>query len=246
LALTGTDPVRALFGTKSLVTNGIFLSVGLAALSIAFFRDSYLPFLGSTVVPCDVLQAHTPEGADAEVGVLVAPGAKVLYWAAEPDNEELAHVQDWKQAYLGFRNAGVAVANSDGKASLRVRKPQGYTVPLKGELAPHVHYRVCDGSNQLGRVETVRLDGTEEFGNPVSREEQPEPVASPTEFSYVHPATALAEINEVARKTASRSLMPQEGGVQESASSEEGADLDVAFASPAAPVYTAIQYAGSH
>jgi uncharacterized membrane protein YuzA (DUF378 family) len=245
LALTGTDPVRALFGTKSLVTNGIFLSVGLAALSIAFFRDSYLPFLGSSVVPCDVLQAHTPEGADAEVRVVVAPGAKVLYWASEPANEELAHVQDWKQAYLGFRNAGVAVADADGRAALRVRKPQGYTVPMKGELAPHVHYRVCEGSHHLGRVETVRLDGTEQFANPVSREESPEPVDSPSEFLYVNPATALAEINEVAKKTGARSLMPQEGGVDEGAAIA-GADLGAAFAPASAPLYTAIQYEGSH
>lgn len=243
LALTGTDPVSTLFGKRSLVTNGIFLSVGLAALSIAFFRDSYLPFLGSTVIPCDILQVHVPEGADTDVGVLVAPGAKVLYWAAEPANEELAHLQDWKQAYLGFRNAGVAAADSDGRVSLRVRKPQGYTVPLKGELAPHVHYRVCEGSHQLGRVQTVRMDSTEHFGNPVSREEEHEPVSGPSEFLYVNPATALAEINEVAKKTGARSLMPQEGGVEESPSGKGGAELGAAFATPAEPVYNTIQYA---
>jgi len=243
LALTGTDPVRALFGTKSLVTNGIFLSVGLAALSIAFFRDSYLPFLGSTVIPCEVLQVHVPEGADSEVSVLVAPGAKVLYWASEPANEELKHLQDWKQAYLGFRNAGVAAADSEGRASLRVRKPQGYTVPIKGEIVPHVHYRVCEGSKQLGRVQTVRMDSTEQFGNPVSREESPEPVSGPSEFLYVNPATALAEINEVARKTGERSLMTQEGGVEESPSGKAGAELGAAFATPAEPVYNTVQYA---
>ena len=244
LVLTGTDPVRSLFGTKSLVTNGIFLSVGLAALSIAFFRDSYLPFLGPAVIPCGVLQAHTPEGADVDVRVLVAPGAKVLYWASEPANEDLAHVQDWKQAYLGFRNAGVAVADSDGRATLRVRKPQGYTVPIKGELAPHVHYRVCEGSHMLGKFQTVSLDGTESFENPVSREEQHEPVATPSDFLYVDPATALAEINEVAKKTGARSLMPQEGGVEEddAGSSGRGADLGAAFATPAEPVYNTIQY----
>lgn len=244
LALTGTDPVRSLFGTKSLVTNGLFLAIGLAALSIAFFRDSYLPFLGSTVIPCDVLQPHVPEGANTEVRVHVKAGDKVLYWASEPANDDLAHVKDWKQAYLGFRNAGVAVSDSDGQATLRVRKPQGYTVPLKGELAPHVHYRICDGSHMLGTVQTVRLDGTEQFANPVSREEHPESVATPTDFLYVNPATALSEINDVAKQTAARSLMPQEGGVEETAAGAQGrgADLGAAFAPPAPPVYNTIQY----
>ena len=58
----------------------------------------------------------------------------------------------------------------------------------------------------------------------------------------MNPATALAEINEVVKKTEARSLMPQEGGVEESPSGKAGAELGAAFATPAEPVYNTVQY----
>ena len=36
-------------------------------------------------------------------------------------------------------------------------KKESYTVPYKGLLKPHVHYRVCGGNGMLSRVETVNL-----------------------------------------------------------------------------------------
>ncbi len=165
VALTGKDFVSSIFGRNSAIANGIFLAVGLAALMIGFFRDSYLPFLGPAVFPCSLLKVQTPEGADTEVRVLLKPGAKVLYWATEPANKDLQTIQDWRKAYLSFRNAGVAEADGDGYAVLRVRKPQPYTVPMKGQLSPHIHYRVCMNNGFVGPVRTVTLDGKEYFEN---------------------------------------------------------------------------------
>lgn len=164
VAFTGKDFVTYALG-KGALANAIFLFVGLAAIAIAFYRDTYLPFLGQTVMPCSVLQASTPEGADVEIRVFVKPDAKVMYWAAEPANKDLKGLQDWRQAYLSYRNAGVAIADGSGYALLKMRKPQPYFVPLKGELMPHVHYRVCHGEGMLGRVQTVTLDGKEYFAN---------------------------------------------------------------------------------
>ena len=230
LAFTGKDPISTLFGKGSIVANGIFFAVAVAALSMAFFRDSYLPFLGPSVMPCSLLKEQVPEHADVEVRVHVNPGAKVLYWAAEPDNKDLETIHTWKEAYLGFRNAGVALADANGNVSLKVRKPQGYTVPVKGELSPHIHYRQCLENGFIDRVETVKLDGKEYFENVVSKQEDHAEVQDGAEHPSVNPGTALDEINDVAVRTAQDSLMPQGGGLDEH-DVQKGADINQAFAS---------------
>lgn len=138
----------------------VYLLMGAAALYVMFDRDTYLPFLGPTHVPCSALEPRTPTGATRAVIVHVPPRAKVLYWAAEPAMEGLKTLPSWKGAYLGYENTGVTVADASGQAVLRVRTPQPYQVPIKGLLEPHIHYRVCEDSGWLGRVMTVPVEGT--------------------------------------------------------------------------------------
>ncbi len=228
VALTGGDLVSSVFGRGSVVARGIFLLVALAAACVVFKRDYYLPFLGDAHIPCSVLADRVPEGADTTIGVRVSPGAKVVFWAAEPANEDLKATNDYRGAYLEYRNAGVTTADADGNATLKVRTPQGYTVPLKGLLPPHIHYRECTGRGMMRPVATVTLDGKEYFENPVSREESPAPIKDASDFAYVTPSTALAEINRDARKTAEDSLMPESGAPVEWPPAE-GSDLDAAF-----------------
>jgi len=154
-ALLGKDLLSKVLGDFPLVTRVIFGLVGLAALAVMFHRDTYLPFLGETVMPCAVLAEKTPDGANTTVSVTVEPGAKVLFWAAEPGSDALKTVHTWQEAYLKFANAGVTTADGSGHARLRVRHPQPYTVPLKGTLAPHVHYRVCRGGGMMDPVQTT-------------------------------------------------------------------------------------------
>lgn len=148
--------VELLFG-KGVIARTIYVLVGISALLIAFNRDTYLPFLGETLVPCSVLQNKTPPGATTQIQVSVEPNSKVLYWAAEPETERLQSIQDWRKAYLSYENAGVTTADSDGIATLRVRRPQPYLVPWKGKLEPHIHFRVCGERGFLNRVKTVFL-----------------------------------------------------------------------------------------
>ena len=157
LAVTGTNAIQYITGKNTLIANAIFLFVGIAALFLGFARDSYLPFLGPAVLPCSLLKVQTPEGADYEKRVLVKPGVKVMYWAAEPATERLSDIHDWRKAYLKFMNAGCARANDYGVAVLLVRNPQPYSVPLKGRLEPHVHYRSCGDGGMMSRIETVFL-----------------------------------------------------------------------------------------
>jgi uncharacterized membrane protein YuzA (DUF378 family) len=155
----GWNAVTALVG-KGAAANAIYVAVGVAALLVVGRRDTYLPFLGETVMPCSLLPEQTPEHADTEVSVHgVTPGAKVLFWATEPATEGLARIQDWRRAYLDFANAGVTTADAGGHAVLRIRKPQPYTVPLKGRLEAHVHWRVCGDNGLLGPVMTTTITG---------------------------------------------------------------------------------------
>lgn len=228
LALTGGDVVTKIFGKGSVIARGIFMLVALAAVAVVFDRNFYLPFLGETVVPCSVLKEQIPEQADTSIAVRVKPNAKVLYWAAEPANENLKQLNDYRAAYLEYKNAGVVTADADGHAVLQIRTPQGYTVPMKGALPPHVHYRVCGENGFMGPIVTVTLDGKEYFENYVSRQESHEPVHGMTEFSVVQPAHALDELNYMAEYTAKNSLMAESGALMEGPQ-QKGADLGMAF-----------------
>lgn len=153
IGVAGVNVLEGLVGRT--LARILYVLVGLAALLIAFNRDTYLPFLGETVMPCSIIPEQIPKGADTSLTVNVTPGSTVLYWAAEPETEGLKKIGDWRKAYLKFMNAGVVKANAQGEAVLLARAPQPYTVPWKGRLEPHIHFRVCGGDGMLGRIKTV-------------------------------------------------------------------------------------------
>ena len=206
VALGGKDIVKSLTGAT--FANAIFLAVGISALCVAFYRDTYFPFLGETVLPCSILKPSAPDSADFEVSVKAQPGTKVMYWAAEPGTEHLQKLPDWRQAYLDFKNAGIAVADESGSATLRVRKPQPYNVPLKGKLSPHIHYRVCLGGGFMGAVQTVSLNENEWFENltefpteepfTVAQGSAIPPAFSKEEFDNIPSAAAMDSMKAIA------------------------------------------------
>lgn len=157
IGVAKVNVLEAIFGASSIVPRILYVVVGVCALGLAFHRDTYLPFLGKTVIPCSLIPERIPEGADTSVEVTVAPGAKVLYWAAEPATEGLKKINDWRGAYLKYMNAGVTIAGADGTAKLSLKNPQPYTVPWKGRLEPHVHFRVCGENGMMDRIETVYM-----------------------------------------------------------------------------------------
>ncbi len=166
LGAANANLITGIFGEGAL-SSLIFVLIGFAGLYFVLQRDYYLPFLGETVMPCAVLEDRTPSGADREVTIQVAPGAKVLYWAAEPSNEDLKNINDWKDAYSKFENVGVATADGAGNVLLKVRTPQPYTVPFKGRIEPHIHYRVCEPRGMIGRVNTVFVSTAPTKGGPM-------------------------------------------------------------------------------
>lgn len=157
IGATRVNLVERIFGKGTRVAQIIYILVGLSALLVAFNRDTYLPFLGESVFPCSILQDQIPAGATRTVKVPVEPGAKVVYWASEPADGGSESIPNYSDAYRMYHNAGVTTADEKGVATLTVREPQAYTVPIRGRLEPHVHFRVCGPTGFIGRIKTVFL-----------------------------------------------------------------------------------------
>ena len=121
-------------------------------------RDQMLPFLGKAVYPCGSLKEQLPLNYTNQIDIKVTPNSKVIYWAAEPkDDNEVDDDGTYKSAYKNYSNNGVVVSDKDGNVTLKFRSPREYTVPRKGLLKPHVHYRVCNGGGMMSKVFTEYL-----------------------------------------------------------------------------------------
>jgi uncharacterized membrane protein YuzA (DUF378 family) len=154
IGLLGQDLVRLALAPRH--AKWVYILYGVAAIPLLFQRDMYLPFLGEAVVPGGALAVKTPQNANDQLTVRTRPGAKVVYWAAEPNPNQGKDLPTPDIAYDEYENSGVVVADSTGHAILRFRgAPQAYTVPVHGRLEPHVHFRVSESDGMLGRVQTI-------------------------------------------------------------------------------------------
>ena len=166
IGVLGVDAVR--LGLVPRHAKWVYTIIGVAALSLIFRRDIYLPFLGETIVPGGALAEKTPQNANEQVTITTIPHAKVLYWAAEPNPTQGTDIPNWTDAYSEYENSGVALADGSGHAILRFRgPPQSYKVPIMGTLEPHVHFRICNEHGIMGPVQIKKMKsgGIEEFRN---------------------------------------------------------------------------------
>ena len=142
----------------------IYVVVAVSAVALAVQRDTWLPFLGNSVLPGAVVPLKKNMG-DTTVDVKVTPGAKVAYWAAEPEtkldainkgaSEGNKAVPLVRAAYDQFENSGVVVANDQGMATLVFNKGTSYIVPSGRKLESHVHYREFGEDGMMGPVKSV-------------------------------------------------------------------------------------------
>ncbi len=141
--------------TSNIITNIIYILIGLSGIYQITRRDFYLPFLGKTVYPCGNLIEKKPENATIKKNIKTAPNINIIYWAAEYNDQIF---KDPYVAYDKYANSGVVKSDSDGNALLEFRKPQGYNVPYKSKrINPHVHYRECFTNGMLDSVKTLYL-----------------------------------------------------------------------------------------
>ena len=153
------DQISNNIGQKFNLNKIIYIIVGIAGIyfaTFAFKRDNMLPFLGITVFPCNSLQIRIPDNANKSVSIKVKPNSNVVFWAAEPKNTD--EIVDYKAAYGNYNNYGVARSDNEGNVVLNVRNPQAYTIPFKGVLKPHIHYRVCKKTGMMSRIKTIYLE----------------------------------------------------------------------------------------
>lgn len=144
----------------NILVNLVYVLVGFSALFLMMDRNVYLPFLGEAVFPCDSLETHVPKGADMAVRVNVPPNSKVIYWASDDVDTGVgrdAIVENPWKAYGKYTNYGVCMANENGQAELKVRKPIAYKVPTGRLLGEHIHYRYCRGSGMMSEVHTIMV-----------------------------------------------------------------------------------------
>lgn len=123
------------------------------------FRNTYLPFLGPTVLPQSLLKAP---GTVAKTGATqvtlfadVPDNTKVVYWAAKTSQDII--FEDPFVAYEGYTNAGIALVKNK-QANLVIDCPSSYKIPSGKTLPPHVHYRIVYPNGILGSVQTLYVN----------------------------------------------------------------------------------------
>lgn len=155
IGLNNTNFLQA--GLSDKYVRYIYIIMGMAAIFIAFDRTTFLPFLGWTALPGDLLNVSEPSGVTASVFVPNNPDAKkIVYWATNPG----ATVDDPRTAYKDSDNAGVVSTKDKGdKVELKLRCPKRYKVRKYGKPLPrHVHYRYIFDNNVVGAVYTMTVD----------------------------------------------------------------------------------------
>jgi uncharacterized membrane protein YuzA (DUF378 family) len=148
--------ITSIFGdaAKDHVAAFIYILVGMAALILSIQRDTYLPFLGHTVMP-------QPTDEDKPVGTLIIKeisglpaNVKVIYWAALPSDTVIDNPTD---AYGDYSNQGVTMTDVNGNATFEVTQPASYRVKFKGILKPHIHYRYWTSPGMTSKLFTIKI-----------------------------------------------------------------------------------------
>ena len=143
--------INTLFKIDLPIEKSIYILVALCGISLASKRSTWLPFLGLSALPGNLVSKQTPEDANKKIKVKVQPNAKIAYWAATgKDNND----QDVFDAYGDNSNSGVVMADEEGVAELPIMEGAGYKVPNGKRIPRHVHYRVI-GNSMMERVRTV-------------------------------------------------------------------------------------------
>lgn len=148
-----------LFSKRAPIDKILYAIFAICAVIVAVDRDTWLPFLGNSVLPSAVVPLKTNIG-DTTVKVHVQPNAKVVFWAAKPGkdlkDDKDGNKPEVSEAYDDYSNSGVVNANDQGEAILTFNKGTEYVVPSGRQLESHVHYReFLDKVGMVGPVQSV-------------------------------------------------------------------------------------------
>jgi uncharacterized membrane protein YuzA (DUF378 family) len=139
-----------------------YILVGLLAVYLILKRETFLPFLGESVVPTSVFKNHNNNMNSEDPNrkminlTITAPNAeKIIWWAASEDQHTIAKNPD--EAYKEYQNSGVSTVSTDGTVKIVFPCPTQYKIPSGRTLKKHLHYRETHGG-MLGEVKTIFLD----------------------------------------------------------------------------------------
>jgi uncharacterized membrane protein YuzA (DUF378 family) len=147
------NPVHHLLKHFPRLEKFIYIIVGIAAISIMFFRDTYLPFLGTTVFPTGILQETSPKNSDNQFKINIKPNTQIIYWAAKPSSSTPVS-NPWK-AYDTYENAGITTSDKNGLATINIETPAAYKIPSGITLKKHIHYRTVTEAGLLSNIKTI-------------------------------------------------------------------------------------------
>jgi uncharacterized membrane protein YuzA (DUF378 family) len=145
--------VNYIFKNFKSIEKLIYILVGIAALSIMFFRDTYLPFLGNAVFPTGILSESSPQKADKQIKIKIKPNTQIIYWAANPSST--SPVKDPWTAYDSYDNAGITTSDHMGNAIIKFQSPSSYKIPSGFTINKHIHYRTVSEPGILSTIKTI-------------------------------------------------------------------------------------------
>jgi uncharacterized membrane protein YuzA (DUF378 family) len=146
------NTINQFFNSNIPIDKIIYVIGGLCAVHIMFKLDTWLPFLGKTILPDNLIPLSVPHNTDTIVKVKVKPNSKVIYWAALPRGKN----PTVEEAYDDYSNSGVAISDSEGNVNLLILEGTSYKVPSGSIIKKHIHYRELDQEyGFLGEVKTV-------------------------------------------------------------------------------------------
>lgn len=158
----GYDPIvninsylTNLFKIDLYIDKIILLFISISIFILAMRRNTWLPFLGETVLPSSAVLLKPLEGKDS-ITIKVSPNTKVVYWTTKPNTE----LPDVVTAYGDFSQSGVVMSDEKGIATLTFNKGSGYIVPSGKIIKPHIHYRELKEKKYgiISEVKTAYLD----------------------------------------------------------------------------------------
>ena len=130
----------------------VYALVFSSAVILASQKSTWLPFLGSSVLPASLVPLKTPLNNNQVVSINTKPNTKVAYWSTLPQTtNKLPFVID---AYGDYSNSGVVMSDNKGVALLPMLEGSGYYVPSGKSLKKHVHWRLIHENGMMGPVRT--------------------------------------------------------------------------------------------
>jgi hypothetical protein len=133
----------------------IYLLIGIAAIIVGIKRSTWLPFLGESVLPANLIPNKAKEESDLIVSVKVSPSTRVAYWASLPQ-KDINKIPDVVTAYGDYSNSGVVVSDKNGNVDFDIDSSSSYRIPSGRVLERHIHYRELDYElGFIGEIQTV-------------------------------------------------------------------------------------------